>query len=176
MISRHITKAGNCLSHLLVELGNNLPSQVTIVLGSVVTGIAMSVAGYVNLTWHDWLFVQPAQAIFLLFGIGGALGFLPGFLLTRTFFQERSKPVRAIWSFLSFALGIHLGCAVVFGLQYRIFYAHWHAQFPSLVWFFQFTFTSLAASYQYTVHARFIYFPLVWLIFLGLAVWFHRRA
>ena len=41
--------------------------------------------------------------------------------------------------------------AFLFAMDYRLFYSRWHAPFGTIVWAFQFVFTSASAVYQFAV-------------------------
>jgi hypothetical protein len=71
-------------------------------------------------------------------------------------------------------LATHTATAGLYALQYRMFYAHWHASFPSLIWFFQLAFTSAGAIYIYTVNSLTFYWPFSLACFIGFGLWFAR--
>ncbi len=56
-----------------------------------------------------------------------------------------------------FALATHLALAALFALEYRFYYAHWHAPAFTLIWGIQFAITTLSAAYQFTVISFSIY-------------------
>ena len=45
-------------------------------------------------------------------------------------------------------------------MDYRLFYARWHAPFGTRTWVYQFTFTSASAVYQFIVMGIRLYLPL----------------
>jgi hypothetical protein len=62
--------------------------------------------------------------------------------------------------FLCLAAGTIGTTAFLFALDYRTFYAQWHAMTGTRTWLFQFAFTSLAAFYQFLVLGVRLYLPL----------------
>jgi len=123
-------------------------------------------------TRFDAAFPAPSTVFF----DGPAVGFAPGLLLAELICGKAGKIRRFIIGTIILTLATHTATAALFALQYRMFYSHWHAEFPSIVWCFQFVFTSASATYQFTVDSFYVYFPAAPLLFLALGVWFARRA
>jgi hypothetical protein len=63
----------------------------------------------------------------------------------------------------------------LFALQYRAYYAEWHASAFTLAWAFQFVFTVLVALYQFVVLGIRLYFPLGFIALVIAGVWFARQ-
>ncbi|MBB1247974.1 hypothetical protein [Rhizobium sp. G21] len=122
-------------------------------------------------------FLTPQwPAVLAMFFLGGALGFAPALWLSRLAFGRRRRIARTMGATLVAALATHLALAALFALEYRFYYSHWHAPAFTIVWGFQFAFTTLSAAYQFTVISFSIYgFPGA-AIFLGFGLWFGRSS
>lgn len=121
---------------------------------------------------QNGLIVTNAFAIASVHFYGASLAFAPGFWLARLLLGRGGRVVRLVGGTLIIALAVHLATAAIFALQYRVFYSHWHSDFPSLVWFFQFSFTSVGAVYLFTTAGMHFYWPLAVIAFLGFGLWF----
>ena len=65
--------------------------------------------------------------------------------------------------------------AFLFALDYRVFYARWHAPTGSLIWMFQFAFTSASAVYQFGVLGSRLFLPLGLIWLPGASLYLARR-
>jgi hypothetical protein len=158
------------------RLASGMPAPATVLFGSAVWGLAMTAVAVAGIYWRDGLAIVRPLAVFSLFFYGAAVGFAPGLWLAELFCGRAGRAVRFVIGTIILALSTHTATAVLFALQYRMFYAHWHAPFLSVVWCFQFAFTTASALYQFTVDSMFVYLPLAPLAFAGLGFWFARRA
>lgn len=137
-------------------------------------GLAMTITAAAGLFLRDRLETFHLPTILLIFFLGGFFGWcvaeLVGHVLKRF--------VRARWLFLTVAI-IALVAATIFvtaglfALEYRSFYAQWHAEPLSRIWLLQFVFTSASAYYQFAVMALRLYLPLG-PILLAAATWLLR--
>lgn len=115
-------------------------------------------------------------ALTAIYAAGGLLGWLVACPLVQLSGGGRRTPkVFAAW-FLLLGVMTLAATAGVFALQYRIFYAHWHAPFPSRIWAYQFIFTSASALYQFAVLGLRHFLPTAFLILLLLGVVMARRS
>lgn len=130
----------------------------------------------IGLYMRGGFLIFSRDAIVLLYFYGAAAGFGPGLMLANFATRNAGRPARFVIGTAILFLSAHTATAAIFALQYRMFYAHWHASFPSITWCYQLVFTSAGAVYQFTVDSPYIYYPLAPLIFLGLGVWFAFRA
>lgn len=149
-----------------------LPAPSTIIFGSAIWGLVMAATAMAGVWLHNGLIIAKPFAIAAVYFYGGSLAFAPGCWLVRLLLGTKGRVVRVIGGTLVMALATHLATAGIFALQYRVFYSHWHADFPSLVWFFQFGFTSLGAAYIFTAGGLVFYWPLSITAFLGFGLWF----
>ena len=153
-----------------------LPSPSTVVFGSAGWGAIVMISALAGIWLRNGLIVANPFAIASVFFYGGALAFGPAFWLSRLCFGRQGKILRFISGALIVGLATHTATSAIFALQYRVFYAHWHADFPSIVWFFQLGFTSAGAVFTFTVGSlHYYYWPASFLAFLGFGLWFAFR-
>ncbi len=90
-------------------------------------------------------------ALTAIYAAGGWIGWIVALPMIRLLTRRRQpQTVLAGWMLV---LGIvTIGAtAGLYALQYRYFYAHWHAPFPSRVWVYQLIYTTAVALYQFAV-------------------------
>lgn len=158
------------------RLGDAVPDATTVLLGSTLWGVLFGTACVASIYLRNQLIVLPLLPLVMLFYCGAAVGFAPGLMLAEILSGKAGRPTRFVIGTVILGLSTHTAIAAVFALQYRVYYAHWHASFPSVVWAYQFTFTSLGAAYQFTVDSLYIYQPLVFVLVPAAGIWFARRA
>lgn len=161
---------------MIRHASDTLPAPATIVYGSAIWGFVMAATALAGVWLQNGLIVTNAFAIAAVYFYGGSLAFAPGCWLARMLLGRKGPALRFLGGSLVMALAVHLATAAVFALQYRVFYSHWHADFPSLVWFFQFGFTSLGAAYMFTAGGLVFYWPLSLMAFLGFGLWFASKG
>lgn len=167
--------ASGFLPRLGCRIAQSVPSPSVVLFGSAIWGILMALGAVFGLYWRDGMMLISRLAVVSLFFYGPAVGFAPGLWLAEFLCGRAGKVVRFIVGTVILTLATHTATATIFALQYRAFYAHWHADFPSITWCFQFAFTSASAVYQFTVDSFYVYFPVAPLLFLALGIWFARR-
>jgi hypothetical protein len=144
--------------------------------GAVIWGLAMGGSAVAGLLVNDWETPQKIRTVFLLFGFGGAAAFPIGLFLARLLSTARRRDTAFAAAFLSFAIATVAVTAGFFGLQYRSYYAEWHADTFTRIWFLQFAFTVAVALYQFAVLGLRLYFPVGFVALLAVSLWFARRA
>ena len=126
---------------------------------SVAWAFAMVVAALVAIHWLRGGTHVENGPIAAVFAIGGFLAFGPANRLA----EWISSPAR-----LS-RIAAHLVClgaftagltALAFAIQYRTYYAQWHGEFLTELWFWQLAFTLAAALYQFAVMGLILFIPL----------------
>lgn len=152
------------------------PSPSLVVFGSAAWGAIMVIAALGGIWMHNGLLMANSFAIASVFFYGGSLAFAPALWLARLWFGSRPKALRLAGGTIIIAIISHTATAGIFALQYRIFYAHWHESFPSIVWFFQLSFTSAGAVYTFTVGSLYYYWPFTCLAFIAFGAWFALRG
>lgn len=153
-----------------------LPAPSVVVFGSAGWGAIMMISALGGIWMHNSLLMANTFAVASVFFYGGSLAFAPALWLARLWFGHRGKARRFAGGTVIIALMSHAAAAGIFALQYRIFYAHWHESFPSVIWFFQFGFTSAGAIYAFTVGSLYYYWPFACLAFIGFGAWFASRG
>jgi hypothetical protein len=168
--------AASGLVRLGRRLGKAAPAPSMVIFGSAAWGLAMAVGAVTGLYWRDGLIIISRLAVASLFFYGAAVGFAPGLWLAELICGTAGRMVRFVVGTIVLTLATHTATATIFALQYRVFYAHWHADFPSITWCYQLVGTTAGAVYQFTVDSFYVYFPVAPLLFLLLGIWFARRA
>lgn len=141
-----------------------------------VWGMAMTMTAAAGLLLRNRLETFHLPTILLVFFAGG----LAAWLLTELIGRYLRRFIGHGWLRLCLA-AIGLGAATVFltaaffALEYRSFYAQWHAPTFSRIWFLQFIFTSASAYYQFAVMALRLYLPLGPFLLLP-GTWFMHRC
>lgn len=117
-----------------------------------------------------------APALIALLFLGGLLAWPVAIPLGR--YLAFRQPVAA--RFIAFALLLSLGTlgvtALLFALAYGSYYERWHAPFGSLVWLFQFVFTSASAVYQFAVLGTRLFLPLAPLFLVAASLFLAKRV
>jgi hypothetical protein len=143
--------------------------------GAMAWALAMAMSFLLSTTLFGHANGSHGVTLTLLYALGGLLGWAVAVPLIRFSGLGRTAPtVFSAW-FLLLGLTTIASTAGLFALQYRLFYAHWHAPFPSRIWVYQFIFTSASALYQFAVLGLRHFLPAAFLILLALAVLMARR-
>lgn len=149
-----------------------MPSPSLVIFGSAAWGVVMAASAMAGIWLQNGLITANLLAIASVYFYGGSLAFAPALWLARLALDRSGKVLRFVGASLLIAFLVHLATSAIFALQYRMFYAHWHADFPSVVWFFQLGFTSAGAVFTFTVGSLTFYWPFSCLAFLGFGLWF----
>ena len=139
-------------------------------------GIAMGASALLVLALENWETPQKIRTVTALFVLGGAAGFPLGLVLARFLSYRRRREAAFATAFLSLAVATAAMTAGFFALQYREYYAEWHADPFTRIWFLQFAHTFAAALYQFAVLGLRLFFPLGFAALLVASFWFARRA
>lgn len=115
----------------------------------------------------------------LLVGIyagGGLLGWLIAYPVVHILTYAR--PPQAVMAGWIVLLGIVTvgATAGLYALQYRYFYAHWHAPFPSRIWAYQLVYTAAVAVYQFAVLGLRHLLPAGFALLIALGIVMARRS
>ncbi|MDX8493269.1 hypothetical protein RFN29_17005 [Mesorhizobium sp. VK22B] len=164
-----------CSLRLGNRLRDALPSAGTAVVGALLWGMAMGASAFRNLLFYSWETSDRIRLVVFLYFIGGALAFPVGLTLARLVSRGRHWQTALAAAFvclLATTLGFTGG---LFALQYRSYYAEWHAPVFTLTWAFELVFTALTALYQFVVLGVRLYFPLGFLALAVASIWFARQ-
>jgi hypothetical protein len=137
-----------------------IPSWRETFIGAPAWGLAMAFSAWYAL-WlreHDATF--HLESILLLYASGGLIAWPLSLFAGRCLAQDRTIETRFAAYLLCLIAGTIGVTALLFALDYRLFYSQWHAATGSRVWFYQALFTSLSAYYQFLVLGVRLYLPL----------------
>lgn len=152
-----------------------LPSLRVALGGALVWGALMGFCAMLGLLRLDWEGTDRIRLVALLFTAGGALAFPAGLFAARLLSRGRSGEVAFAAAFVCLLGATVSVTGALYALQYRAYYAEWHAETFSVTWMFQFVFTVLAALYQFAVLGIRLYFPLGFVALFAAALWFARH-
>ena len=136
-----------------------LPSMRLSVLGGLTWALAMGLSAATTMLCRDWALNDNFELIAIIFTLGGFLAFpiaLTAFNLTAV---GKSSTQRFALAFLALLFATLGATAFVYYLQFRSYYAQWHAPSLSHVWFLQTLFTGASAGYQFAVLGSRFYLP-----------------
>lgn len=128
-----------------------LPSAAFWLLGSLGWGLAMAASFLLSIHLFGRATGSHDLALTAVYAGGGILGWLVALplvhLLTR---RQMPQTVLAGWILFLGVITI-AATAGLYALQYRYFYAHWHAPFATRIWVYQLIYTTAVALYQFAV-------------------------
>lgn len=159
---------------LKVRLRRAVPSPRTALAGALLWGLTISLSAYLGIA--HWANPHHAALVVLLFGIGAALAFPAALFLSRLVAENKAPSGRFAAAFVMLALGTIAVTAILFALDYRIYYAAWHEEPFTRGWFVQFAFTVAGALYQFAVIGLRLYFPVGFAALFAASLWFALRA
>jgi hypothetical protein len=136
------------------------PPYPDLLVGALLWGGQMLVASMVALYLRNGIETSHAGDLAILYFAGGVLAWPFTLLLGRFFAHRREIETRFAAFFVSLSVCTILMTAFLFAMDYRVFYARWHAPAGSLIWFFQFVFTGASSVYQFAVLGLPLFFPL----------------
>lgn len=112
----------------------------------------------------------------VLYAAGGAIAFPLAWALAGLIAGHRPRQTAFAAAFVSLG-SITMGVtALLYALQYRSYYAEWHADAFTLTWVVQFVVTTLVAIYQFAVLGIRLYFPVGFVALVAASLWFARRS
>ncbi|MDX8521437.1 hypothetical protein [Mesorhizobium dulcispinae] len=129
----------------------------------------------ISINLYYWETPGRIPFVALLYALGGALAFPVGLTLARLLSRGRHWETALAAAFVCL-LGATLAfTAGLFALQYRSYYAEWHAPALTLTWALEFVFTILTALCQFVVLGIRLYFPLGFAALIAASIWFARQ-
>jgi len=163
-------------SWLSGALAAALPPLLPTLAGMLAWCAAMGASALGVLLLDDWETPQKIRTVAALFALGGAVAFPFGLILARFLAFRKQREVAFAVGFLSLALVTACATGGLFALQYREYYAEWHADPFTRIWFLQFAHTIGGALYQFAVLGLRLFFPIGFAALLLASFWFARRA
>ena len=170
-------RAGSRKMRLAQRLKEALPPVLPTLACALGWGISAGVCALTGLMLGGWLTPSNVRTVILLFALGGFLAFPFGLFFARLLSQFRATGETAFAAaFIAFTVTTVAMTAALYGLQYRSYYAQWHADAFTRIWFLQFTHTLAAAAYEFAALGLRLYFPLGFVALLAASLWFARRS
>lgn len=161
---------------ITARLRDAAPSWRLAAVGAAIWGLAMGASAVAALLFDQWETTERIRTVAVLFAMGGALAFPVAWTLATLLTRGRRQETAFAASFVSLAAATIGLTALLYALQYRSYYAEWHAPAFTVTWAFQFVFTGLVAAYQFAVLGVRMYFPLGFVALIAAALWFARRS
>lgn len=158
------------------RLTHALPTLSLALAGSAAWGMVMGASALSSLLFDQWATPAHVRNVVALFALGGVLAFPFGWTLARLLSRGRGAETAFAAAFASFSIMTVGLTALLYAIQYRSYYAEWHADPLTVTWAFQLVFTGLAAFYQFAVLGLQLYFPLGFAALFAAALWFARRS
>ncbi|MGB6117200.1 MAG: hypothetical protein WBF87_03185 [Mesorhizobium sp.] len=152
-----------------------LPGAGVALSGSVLWSMLMALLALNGLVVLGWKTPGHIALVAAVYAAGGFLAFAPSVWLGRLLGSRRREAVAAA-TFLALATATIGLTALLFALQYRVYYAQWHGDTFTVRWAFEFAFTSAAAVYQFLVTGVRLYMPLGLLALFGVSWWNARHV
>lgn len=163
------------LSRNVNHVRSALPGWRATLFGSLAWAVAMGASALINLLLDHWATPDKIRIVSLLFAGGGALAFPLGLFAARLVSLGRGREVAFAAAMVCLAAATIGLTAGLYALQYRSYYAEWHAPAFTLTWGFQLVFTMAVASYQFVVLGIRLYFPLGFVALFAASLWFARQ-
>lgn len=151
------------------------PPISLLVGGALCWGAMMAISALLALYLRNGLHTGSVVPLLMLYFLGGMLAWPVLLPLARLCAHRRAVETRFAAYFVVLSIGTMAATAFLFALDYRIFYARWHAPFGSIVWMFQFAFTSASAVYQFAVLGSRLFLPLGLLFLVITSIHLARR-
>lgn len=161
-------RAGNRVSRAVPSTGSAL-------VGALLWAMAMGASALTGLWLDNWETPEKIRFVVLLYAMGAAIAFPIGLFAARLVSLDRHWEVALAAAFVCLLAATLAFTGGLFALQYRSYYAEWHAEAFTVRWAFELVFTSLTALYQFVVLGVRLYFPLGFIALACASVWFARQ-
>jgi hypothetical protein len=145
---------------LALRMRHSLPTLRETLVGAPLWGLVMALSALMALYLRNGAETSHLNSILLLFFSGGLVSWPFALFLGRFGAIGRGRETRFAAFFLCLTLCTIAATALLFALDYRVFYARWHAPFGTGTWAYQLSFTSASAIYQFIVMGIRLYLPL----------------
>ncbi|MEM8750079.1 MAG: hypothetical protein AAGF28_07245 [Pseudomonadota bacterium] len=105
-----------------------------------------------HLTSLGWHVDGQLRTALLPYLFGGFFGGAGAFALSERFHRLSTVPTRRFGLFFASLAVLTIGfAAATVVIHFRLYYAQWHAPFPSIAWAFQTVFTAAGSAYLFAV-------------------------
>lgn len=147
-------------ARLVRRMRASLPAVREVLFGAPLWGLVMALSALVALYLRNAAETSHLRGILVLFFSGGLVSWPFALFFGRFLAIGRGRETRFAAFFLCLTVCTIAATAFLFAMDYRSFYARWHAPFGTRIWVYQFTFTSASAVYQFFVMGIRLYLPL----------------
>lgn len=158
------------------RLAASRPPLLEWLIGALVWGLLIALSVGVSALVAHRLPTSHRTIVLALYFSGAVLGWLAALPLIRFASHARPPETRFAAAFLFLGAGTAAFTALLFALQYRQFYAQWHQPFGTMIWVFQFVFTSASAVYQFAVLGVRHYLPFGLILLIAASLLHARRS
>ncbi|MDL2400526.1 hypothetical protein [Rhizobium mayense] len=152
-----------------------IPSSRLLLFGAFCWGAAMAGSALSALYLRNGLLTSHVPALTMVYFLSGAFAWPLMLPLARLLAHRRPLEGRFAAFFLTLSLGTVAMTAFLFAMDYRWFYARWHAPFGTLVWAFQFVFTSASAVYQFAILGLGLFLPFGFVVLVAVSFYLARH-
>ncbi|NVP55793.1 hypothetical protein [Mycoplana rhizolycopersici] len=154
------------------KLSVSLPSRITrLVAGALAWGALMALSASISLYFRNGFETLHLAELVTLFFLGGALAWPFVVLAAGLVARNAAVETRFAACFVLLALGTIGVTALLFAMDYRVFYSEWHEPILSRIGVKQLFGTTVSASYQFAVLGMRLYLPVGLPILAGASLW-----
>ncbi len=164
------------MTGLVHHLRTALPRPLATVAGSLAWAIVMALSAALALMLTGRVASSQSETIVKIYALGGFLAYPVALYATRLVALGSGTERRIAAALFSLGIATMLATAFVFSMHYRIYYAQWHSDFPSVDWIFHLLFTGANAVYQFTVLGTRLFFPLGFIALFAASLLVARQA
>jgi hypothetical protein len=148
------------MTGLAEHLRTALPRPAGAVAGAAAWSATMALSAAIALMLTGRVASSQSQTIVVIYALGGLLAYPVALYATRLFALGAGTERRFAAALFFLGIATMLATAFVFSMHYRLYYAQWHSDFPSIDWVFHLLFTGANAVYQFSVLGTRLFFPL----------------
>lgn len=159
------------LKRTALRMKRTSPGGDELFWGAILWGILMAAAAFGALYLQNRAETSQLFAVLLLYLCGGVLAWPFALSLARFTSEGRRMDARFAAYFFCLTAFTILATAFLFAMQYRQFYARWHAPFGTRIWIYQFMFTGANSVYQFVVMGVRLFVPFGAIILAVTSLW-----
>jgi hypothetical protein len=164
------------IGRLAAHCRRSLPPLTVTLVGTIGWTLVVTSGAAAGILMRGWETPGSIAAVAIVYAVGAAIAFPVALFLARFVSYRRSAEAAFAAMFLALALSTVGITALVFALNYRMYYAAWHEDFGTITWIFQLVFTTAAAVIQFAVLGVRLFFPAGFIALFVASLWFARRA
>lgn len=159
------------LKRTALRMKRTSPGGGELFWGAILWGILMAAAAFGALYLQNRAETSQLFAVLLLYLCGGVLAWPFALSIARFASEGRRMDARFAAYFFCLTAFTILATAFLFAMQYRQFYARWHAPFGTRIWIYQFMFTGANSVYQFVVMGVRLFVPFGAIILAVTSLW-----